>query len=479
MQKRYRKLFTDTGLFAISNFGSKILTFLLVPLYTSVLTTEEYGSADILITTVNLIYPILTLSVFDATLRFALDKKYDKKAVFSTSVLLTVVATILLLIATPLLNGTDNLIGRYWWYFVGILVTTALQMCLSNYIKGCDKPKIFAIQGLIYTVVFMLLNIVFLVVVKIGLDGYLLSMIIACAVSCFYMIIASKCYADLVPLIFDKSVCRDMLAYSIPIIPTSIAWWINASADKYMILGLIGVSANGLYGVAHKIPTIFSTFSNLFSQAWRISAISSYDESDKQEYYSKVYKMYFLVCIYGCLVLTFASQFIAGILFKNDYYQAWVLVPPLVIAALFEAYAGFLASIYAAAKKTKFLSVSTCVGVIINIVLNFALIKLLGSIGASLATMLSFVIVWLMRLKVMGSFMPININIPRNILSVVIVIASGLYYAFQGPYKYASGFVALILILIINQQDTKNLFGFVKNTIRSIAHKQGGETKNG
>lgn len=477
MQKRYRRLFADTGLFAISNFGSKILTFLLVPLYTSVLTTEEYGSADILVTTVNLLYPILTLSVFDATLRFALNKKYDNKAVFSTSVLLTATATMLLLIATPFFKGTNNLFGRYWWYFVGILVTTALQMCLSNYVKGCNKTKIFAIQGLIYTVVFMLLNIMFLLVVNIGLNGYLLSMIIACAVSCFYMIIASKCYVDLVPLVFDKSVCREMLAYSVPMIPTSVAWWINASADKYMILGFIGVSANGLYGVAHKIPTIFSTFSNLFSQAWRISAISTYDEADKQEYYSKVYKMYFLVCIYGCILLTFASQLIARILFKADYYQAWVFVPPLVIAALFEAYAGFLASIYAAAKKTKFLSASTCAGVVINIVLNFALIKLLGVIGAPIATMLSFVIVWLMRLKVMGSFMPININMPSNILSVMIVIGSGLYYAFQGPYKYAFGFVALILILIINQKDTKNLFGFVRNTIRSITYKQGREIK--
>ena len=82
MQERYKKLLTDTGLFAVSNFGSKILTFVLLPVYTSILTTEEYGFADIVISTINLLYPVLTLSIFDATLRFALDKKYDKKIIF-------------------------------------------------------------------------------------------------------------------------------------------------------------------------------------------------------------------------------------------------------------------------------------------------------------------------------------------------------------------------------------------------------------
>lgn len=474
MQNRYKKLFTDTGLFAISNFGSKILTFLLVPLYTSVLTTEEYGSADILTTTVNLLYPVLTLSIFDATLRFALDKRYDKIAVFSTSIILTALASVILLLGTPFINGTDSLFGHYWWYFVGIFITTSAQMCLSNYIKGCNKTKIFAIQGILYTVVFLLLNILFLLYVKIGLPGYLLSMIIACSASCIYMLFASKCYMDLIPFTFDKIVGKEMLAYSVPMIPTSIAWWINASADKYMILGLVGVSANGLYGVAHKIPTIFSTFSNLFSQAWRISAISTYDEADKQAYYTKIYRMYSLICIYGCIALTFTSQLIAKILFKTDYYQAWVLIPPLVIAALFEAYAGFLASIYAAAKKTKFLSVSTCVGAVINIILNLALIKTLGTIGAPIATMLSFVVVWLMRLKVMKSFMPINVNIGKSIASISIVIISGLYYAFQGPYKYCAGVIAIAAIIIINLQDTKNLFGFVHNTVRSVTHKHTG-----
>lgn len=473
MQKRYKKLFTDTGLFAISNFGSKFLTFLLVPLYTSVLSTEEYGSVDILTTTVNLLYPVLTLSIFDATLRFALDKKYDKQAVFSISIFLVALSTGLVLAATPFFIGTDTIYGKHWWFFVSLFFVNALQVCLSNYIKGCGKTKEFAIQGLISTAIFLLLNIVLLLCAKWGIRGYFISTIASAGIGCLYMIFSTGCNKAFLSLKIDKDVSREMLKYSIPMIPTSIAWWINASADKYMILGIVGVSANGLYGIAHKIPTIFSSFTGLFSQAWRISAISSYDDEDKQIYYTKVYKVYSLVCLYVCIILAFSSQLIAKVLFKLDYYEAWVLIPPLIIAALFEAYAGFLASIYAAANKTKFLSVSTCIGAAVNILFNYFLIKCLGTIGAPIATMMSFVVVWVMRIKVMNSFMKIEINYFRTIVSLFITIICTLYYAFQGPYKYLFGLISLGLIIFINYQDTKEMLLFTKATVTNILHKRG------
>lgn len=476
MQNRYKRLFFDTGLFALSNLGSKILTFLLVPLYTSILSTEEYGTADILTTTANLLYPILTLSIYEATLRFALDKKYKKENIASTSILLTVFASLSLLLITPLCINTDTIFGRYWGYFLGIFILVSFQTFISNYIKGCGYTKIFALQGIVYTIIFLLLNILFLLYYRIGLQGYMLSAILSSFISCLYMLFSSGCYRDFIPLKFNRTVTKEMLKYSCPLILSSVAWWINASADKYMILGLISVSANGLYGVAHKIPTVFTTFTSIFSQAWRISAISTFDENDKQIYYSKVYQKYSLTCIYVCMILVLSSQFLAGLLFKSDYYQAWILIPPLVVATLFEAYAGFLASIYAAARKTKFLSISTCVGSVINIILNYILIRFLGILGAPIATMVSFLIVWIMRLKVLKSFMPIEIDLSKILLSVFIVIASGLYFSFRGTYKYIVELISIIVVVVINFRETKNLFNFIVHLFKSIKwdKEQGG-----
>ena len=98
---KIKTLVKDTGLFAISTFGSQILVFLLTPLYTSILATEEYGIADLIFSTVVFVYPILTLAISEATLRFAIEKDENKNKVFTNSIWFVIMSTLLLLILTP------------------------------------------------------------------------------------------------------------------------------------------------------------------------------------------------------------------------------------------------------------------------------------------------------------------------------------------------------------------------------------------
>ena len=453
MHKRYKKLFTDTGLFVVSVFGSKILTFLLLPLYTSILSTEEYGMADIVVTTVNFLYPILTLSTFEATLRFALDEKYNKKRVFDITLIFSLMAIIIFSFIMHLFLE-QGFLKEYWWCILGLFASNVFQICLSYYVKGCGQTKIFAIQGVLYTLVCLSANIILLVGYGCGLKGYLMSMCLAGIISSIYMLFSSNTYRELIPFRFDKDLSKEMLRYCVPLIPTTIAWWINAYSDKYMILAFVGISVSGLYGVAHKISTVFSTITNLFSQAWRISAISSFDDEDNQAYYEKVYKIYSLICIYTCLFIIFSAEILVKTFFRNEYYTVWTFIPPLLLAALFQAYAGFFESLYAAAKQTVSLSISIGIGALLNIVLNYMLIKYFGGLGAPIATMFSFSVVWWIRFKMMQSFMPININLARTLPSLGILIACGLYFSFQGLYRYIVGAFALVLIVALNLQET-------------------------
>ena len=122
MDKSYKKLFNDTIVFAIGNFGSKILTFLLVPLYTSLLTTEQYGTADLITTTVSLLCPVLTLTIYEAILRFALDKKYNSSVVFNSALLLTIVGTLALVLFSPLVFSINWYLSDYWFFLLLIWV---------------------------------------------------------------------------------------------------------------------------------------------------------------------------------------------------------------------------------------------------------------------------------------------------------------------------------------------------------------------
>ncbi len=479
MQKRYKKLLTDTGLFALSSFGSKILTILLVPLYTSVLETGEYGTADILTTTANVLYPILSLTIYEATLRFALDSKYEKRTVFSISMFFSAIAIIALLLFSPIIINTNTIFGRYWWFFVGIFVGITISTTVSYYLKGREQTKIYAVQGVVFTTVYLLLNIVFLLFLHWGVPGYFSSMIIAYCASITYMIVASKCYKDLCPISFDKNLCKEMLLFSIPMIPTSVAWFVNVSADKYMIFAILGVGANGLYGVAHKIPSIFSTVSSLFSQAWRISAISSYNEKDSKNYYEKVYRCYTIACLYFCIVLILLSQIIALVLFKNEFYQAWVYIPPLVISALFSAYSAFLYSLYVAAKKTSILSITSFAGALLNVGLNLLFIKYFGALGASIATMLSFAVVWIITEVAISTFMQIMTNRIRLGISVALTMLLGVYFAFQGILMYVIGIIVLFAVILLNYHTTKELTRIILGILIGLKNSMRRMKKNG
>ena len=454
MNTKYKRLLGDTALFALGNFGSKILTFLLVPLYTSILSTSDYGTADLVTTTVNLLYPILTLSVCESTLRFVLDKNEDKHKVLSNSLLVTFVAIIALLCFTPFAFLFKNFISEYWWFLFFKFVCITLHMCVSNYVKGIGKTKIYAIQGIVYTLTYVSSNIILLLGLKVGIRGYLSSIIIAYVVALLFMIISAKCIKEIVIFKVDKLLLKRMLTYCVPLIPTSIMWWINASADKYMLAWIVGTSANGLYSVANKIPSIFATFSSIFSQAWRLSAVTNYDEKKNDTgFYSNVYNVYIILGICVCMGLTAFSKGFALLLFKKDYFIVWNLVPMLLLAALMEGLTGFLASLYVAAKKTKLLMISTFVGAIANIFLNYLLIKLIGIRGAAIATMISFFIVWIIRSKVLNSIMILSTSNLKVIVSIAIMFLSALYFSYDWPFALPVYLASILVILLINYNE--------------------------
>ena len=97
MKQKYKMLFSDTVAFTISSFASKILGFLLIPLYTAVLSAEQYGVADLITNTVNVVYPIMTLSIMEATLRFAFDEKNNNTDVLNNSLFVIGIAEFIIL----------------------------------------------------------------------------------------------------------------------------------------------------------------------------------------------------------------------------------------------------------------------------------------------------------------------------------------------------------------------------------------------
>ena len=350
MKNKFSSLAKDTVLFSISNFGSKILILLLTPLYTSVLSTDEYGIADLIMTTINFIYPVLTLAIAEGTLRFALDNNKNSEKVLSTSMMFVSFSVILLLLISPVVSAKNELLSNYWIVFVITYALYNYHNCLVNYAKGIGKTTLFAIQGIVMTISVIISNILFLLVFKIGLAGYLISIIVGYIISILVMTVGCKIYKFKKLFSIEKSLLKEMLVYSLPMVPTILSWAINSSIDKYMIIGFIGLGASGIYSVAHKIPSILTTVLSLFLQAWQISAIENHGEDDESDYYTVIYKYLDFLGVVGCILIAMFSKTISRILFAEVYFGAWQCVPLLTVSAIFSTLAGFLAAAFRASK---------------------------------------------------------------------------------------------------------------------------------
>ena len=404
--KKYKDLIKNIGVLTLSNFGSKILSFLLVPLYTSILTTEEYGKFDFITVTISLLIPILTLNITEAALRFLLDKKNAPKDIFEIC-LKTIIISIFILLIFVIVNQYLNIIpilNVYNIFFVIYYIVSLNYEWAQNFTRGLDKLSNIAIGGIINSIFILFLNILFLVIFKLGLKGYFLANIIANIISTGYLLISTniKQYIKFdtinVFCVSNKRLKKEMLKYSKPLMLNSIGWWINNVSDRYIVTYILGVAENGIYSVAYKIPSILSIIQSIFNQAWAITAVKTFDKNDEDRFFESIYVSYNFLMVCCCSILIILTKFLASILYKNEFYNAWKYMPFLMISIVFSAISGLLGGIFSAVKNSKMMSVSTMVGAIINIILNFFLIHIVGTIGAAISTAISCCIVWIIRM---------------------------------------------------------------------------------
>lgn len=460
----YRKLLKDSGIFAIGSLGSKIVTFLFVPLYTYCLTTEEYGIADLITITSNLLFPVFTISISEAVLRFCYLKEVDRSSILSTLLKFNLYASLINIIVALLVSFILESFRPYLLYYLAIFSLSSLEVGLANFLKGSERIKEFAIQGVIHTIVFVCSNLLFLLVFKLGLSGFLLSTIIACLITILYMIwcIDFKSYTLSIKL--DKGLVREMLRYSFPLVPAGMAWWINISADKFMISGMLSVADNGIYSVAHKIPTLLTTITAFFTSAWQISAMKNFGNNNYSTLFGNVLKSVNCLLEIGCAAIIVSSQLLSSLLFQKDFYIAWQYVPLLTISACFSVIAGTLASAYTASKRTKILLISTCFGALVNIVFNYLLIRELGILGAAISTCCSFLVMVIIRYFIMNNHLvKINVNIWKDVISFTLLFSEGIFIVYRPELIYWISIISLVIIFGLN-------IPFLLHFCKSIKH---------
>ena len=439
---KYKKLLSNTGLITLGTFGSKILVFFLTPLYTYLLTDAQFGTADLLAQTAKLILPILSLGITEAVFRFALDKAEDPKKVLTAGFGILGIGALLYVIAAPILGLFEMFSGSIWLVLC-YAAASSLHSLVSLYIRTKDHFKFYAVQGVINTLLVILFNLLFLIVFDLGVTGYVLS--VACADFAVFLLVfwVEKLWLDLLPLAsVPFRLWKEMLLYSIPLIPNTIFWWVISVSDRYMVSAMVGQGANGLYAAAYKIPTLITLLCQIFAQAWTYSSVKEDNKETRGDFFGKVFTFYLAVLFVGASGIILFSKMFTGILFHESYYSSWQYIPVLTLATVFSSLATFMGSVYTVSKKSVPAMLTVTAGAVVNIVLNFLLIPSelggvslpgWGAMGAAIATFISYVVVFGARAATAKRHVDFDMHLPLLFMNALLVGGQALIMIMELP----------------------------------------------
>ena len=452
-RNRYTRLLTNTAVFTVGKLLSRLLVFFMIGVYTSCLTQAEYGQAELIVSMANLLIPLACVGISEGIFRSAAAREGDKEAFFTGGLLVYGIGSAVFLLLSPLV-GLIPVFAESVWLIAAYVVVANLHTVVSQYLCAVGRTKLFAGQGILNTALVIGFNILFLPVLDFGVTGYILSTILADLLTTLFLILVTRLWRAVKPGRVTKGMIRAMLRFCLPLVPTTICWWITGVSDRFMVEAMCSAELNGLYSVAYKIPNLLIYAISIFDSAWKLSVSSEDDPEACAAFYTRVWRVYTTVAFLGggCLIL--CSRLFAGLLFAGDFVKAWVYIPILTYATVYCAFCTFLSSVYFASKRTVWSMITAVVGAGLNITLNFLLIPSYGAIGASAATFASYFTVCLLRLVTTRRLIPFKQEWGRLLvntalmgaLTAVVTLSESLPVGALAAWGMAGGLYVLILI---------------------------------
>lgn len=443
---RNKYLLKNTTIFAIGNFATKLISFFLIPLYTNALTTSEYGTVDLVTTISTIAVPILTLNIGEAVMRFNLDRDVDRDGITKIGMSVLLMGMLAGSVLIPLSNLFVPASGLAPLIYFYVLFSATSQVFLCD-LRGKEMLVQYSIGNVLNTLLIVAFNILFLLVFKLGIKGYLLAYTMAFAIVTIYALVVGKGYRA-IKTAFDSEKARAMLRYSIMLIPNSFMWWIMNSSDHIMVTSMVGVAANGIYAISYKLPTLITTITQIFTQAWSYSAIREEGAADEAEYNNRVFRvMIAVVMITGICMMAVIKPFLK-IYVSPEYYSAWQYTPFLTVGCAFLTLASFMSTSYTVHKDSLGFLFSGLMGALLNVVLNFLLIPVIQTYGAALATCVSYIVVFVFRLFHTRKYLRYEVMTKEFIVGVALLLVTGcLMFVDSIVAQIAQGILAAIAIV--------------------------------
>lgn len=445
---KYSRLGKNTLFVFIGNFGSKVIAFLMLPLYTKWLSVEDYGIVDMINVYVTLLLGVVTASIAESVFVFPKDQKMKiQKEYFSSGIFISfcfLSITGLIFIATKLLSGFfnfSNVFTNNIWFIYGLIISSFLLFYVQHFIKGLGKMKLYSSIGIVLTLSIAIFS--FLLIPELGVYGYLIATMLAYSISALYSIVISKSYSYFLFSSIKKHRYIEMLKYSIPLIPNGLMWWFIGYFNRPLLEEYTSLEAIGLFAVANKFPTLIVMMFSVFLSSWQVSALEEFNKNHYREFYNKVLRILLFGLSFFSITLALSSKWLITLVVDQEFHKSWVYIPLLTIPPLLQAVSSFSTVNFAAVKKTKFVSYGSLIGAIVSVLSNFMLIPIFGLWGAIFSIIISYTFMALARVSFAWKYVKVDF-LYKNIVTIGIPFLISLLITFYSDCLYKN---LLILVL--------------------------------
>lgn len=438
-----------TLLYSIGNFASKVISLLLFFVYTYYLSKENIGYFDLLLTTVGWITPIVSLQVSESVLRWTISSKDDHHRVATGSIVSIAINTTIF-IALFFIASYFYEFNHKYLIAIFIIVQTIYPVILQ-FARGTGNNRIYVISGVLYSALYTFFSLLGIITLNLKIEGLIIANILAVLFTVAYLSWQINFLKFINFRKFDLSFTKEMLKYSIPLIPNTLSWWAISTIDRYVVLVYLGASSNGLFAVGMKFPTILLMITNIFGMAWQEKGIKSFNDENRNSYYSNIFDKYFTGLFTLIILLICSTKLILHFVVPDNYYEVWTFIPFLYFAVGFQALSAFYGVGYIGSKNTKGALETTIYGVVVAIVLNLILVPRIGLLGSSISMFAGYFCMFIVRLYKTKVFFQITLPIRKMvilggtcILVTIINLTGNIYILF------ANCFIGAIVFFTFN-----------------------------
>lgn len=413
-------LFKNAGIIAIGQVSTKIINFLLLPLYTALLTKEEYGLVDLISTYATLIAVIVGMQLSSAIFRFLIPNRENSEKLKEITSTVIFTAMVSCLLYCFIFVGIQPFIhiSFKWFLLIQVLATIYLQI-VSGIVRGLGNNSLYAFGNFLAAAITLIVNVVTIAVLRMGIGAMLTAYVVGPVIGATIILFYSGCYKLISIKHFSREEFKTILKYAIPLVPNELSWSLIHSSDRMIVSVILSVATNGLLAAASKFSYIYTTAFSIFNTSWTEQVVLHYKDEGGPEYISRMFDK--MVTFFGSIGIgIIACMPIVYDWFINiQYSEGYGLVPFYMIAVFFNAVIGMISAIYLVENETKQVAVSTAFAALINIVVDLALIKFIGAYAAPISSIFGYATISFWRLYDVNKR---HCSIKMRIKSVIILL---------------------------------------------------------